>query len=366
MPANPFRHPFRIDAPTLRKAGLRPGGANLARIQEVPEDVRYLTINPAAFTHAYLLLGQSPLRFTTHLNYYLAGVNCFFDSTSATGCLEIPPEANTDIRRRLSEDLGVGLAAQFMVDVFGLGWDTITQIPNNAALSKKRPDFIGFTSDGQRYIFEAKGTTQFSGIEKAMSKAIGQVKSYPVGADSKFAIVSYLSADRRFFPSTSFVVDPPALPAIVKLDLETARLLHFEKSLQFVGMEELAVRYIVKLRNELSEKRRLEAAPDRIEYFREDRGAQEMQKRIEIDKGAAAKERIDGITYLGRTIRTSFPGDVHAQAFLGITPEAIDAGMKITASEKNGVTKVVESEERIVSTFTDGTVLRVSWGRRLT
>src|SRR5438876_6068448 len=239
----PIHHPYRIDAPTLERAASAAGSSRLLNSSQLPENVRFVAVNPAVFTHAYLLLGEHPQPFVSDLTLYLSTVRAFFERADAVGGINVPTGANSDSRRRLSEDLGVALAAFFMVEAFRLSWELISQIPQNSKLSKKRPDFQGYTATHQRYLFEAKGTTKLPTVEKTMSKALSQVKGYPESAEAKIAILSYLSADERFFPSTSFVVDPPALPEELKPDAETSRLLHFEKVLQYAGLPQTAKDY---------------------------------------------------------------------------------------------------------------------------
>src|ERR1043166_6753689 len=119
MNSTPFHHPYRIDDLTMQRVSLRASFGSLLRTSQLPESLRFLSVDPTRFTHAYLLLGKNPQRFDD-VSYYLATVNNFFERSDATGGIRIPSDANSDIRKRLCEDLGVGLACYFMVTLFGM------------------------------------------------------------------------------------------------------------------------------------------------------------------------------------------------------------------------------------------------------
>lgn len=357
----PFHHPYRIDAQTLTRAANAAGISRLLNSPQLPENVRFVSVNPAVFTHAYLLLGEQPQRFVSDLTLYLSTVRTFFERSDAVGGIYVPAGANPDSRRRLSEDLGVALAAFFMVEVFGLSWESISQIPQNTKLSKKRPDFQGFTTTSNRFLFEAKGTTKLQTVEKTMSKALTQVKGYPESAEAKIAIVSYLSADERFFPSTSFVVDPPMLPEEVKPDAETSRLLHFEKVLQFAGLPQTAKDYVSTLSHRLREKHRIDeggvvsiARTRRIEGFEE-----ELQQEFATESQPSGLEthRYHDSEFLGRSSENAAS---KIKVFFGVQRKALEAGVKFDAVAQPPATRLTVTETEISSVFADGTLLHIS------
>jgi len=356
-----FSHPYRVDEATLNSAAGFPGVAQLVQLPQLPDDVRMLNVDPIVFTHAYFLLGQHPQRFVNDLTLYLNGVRPFFERSNAEGGISLPGDANADSRRRLSEDLGVCMAAYFMVSLFGATWESISQIPANTKLSQKRPDFQGFTSNGQRFLMEAKGTTGLKSVEKFLSKAIEQVKRYPEPAAAKIAIVSYLCADKRFFPSMSFVVDPPALPERIQPDLLTSRQLHFEKVLQFVGLADTAKEYMSALSCKLRAKdlstrgevqfrveTRLERQMDKLvmHYNEEKKGLNESSFQVGTSKH-----------FIGRHIAQE---DASVKVFLGVTEEALTQGLCFNANQYKLETGVSESDGVVTSIFGDGTVLQLS------
>ena len=350
MPNTPFHHPFRIDAPTLIRTAIAAGGNHLLNSSQLPQNVRFVAVNPAVFTHAYLLLGDQPQRFVNDLSLYLSTVRTFFERADATGGINVPASANPDSRRRLSEDLGVALAAFFMVEVFGLTWESISQIPQNSRLSKKRPDFQGFTAANHRYLFEAKGTTKLPTIEKTMSKALSQVKGYPETAAAKIAIVSYLSADERFFPSTSFVVDPPALPEEVKPDAETSRRLHFEKVLQFAGLSQTAKHYLSALSHKLREQHREEQgnAPSPARRRRIEKLQSELREEFveEARPGGLERIRVQDEEFLGRT---SAENTSNLKVSVSASLRILDAGVGFEPPEKARQSRLDVSEHEIAS-----------------
>lgn len=326
---------------------------------ELPDNVRAILVNPVDFTHAYLLLGQHPQRFVNDLTLYLNGVRPFFERADANGGLSLPSDANADSRRRLSEDLGACMAAYFMVKVFGLSWESITQIPANTKLSKKRPDFQGFTATNQRFLFEAKGTTGLKSVEKFLSKAIDQVKDYPEPAEAKIAIVSYLSADDRFFPSTSFVVDPPALPEGFQPDVLTSKQLHFEKVLQFVGLTDTAKEYTSVLSSKLRASHLSEDGMATIRFSR--RLARQialfsMHFNAEKERLDLHTVRIGDFSYIGRHI---FQNQTRVKAFLGVSEATLNAGVQFDVTSQSIEAGVVEADGVLTSTFGDGTIFQL-------
>lgn len=357
----PFHHPYRIDAPTLARAASAAGSTRLINSSQLPENVRFVAVNPAVFTHAYLLLGEQPQRFVSDLTLYLSTVRTFFERADAVGGINVPAGANSDSRRRLSEDLGVALAAFFMVEVFGLSWESISQIPQNSKLSKKRPDFQGYAAANQRYLFEAKGTTKLQTVEKTMSKALTQVKGYPETAEAKIAIVSYLSADERFFPSTSFVVDPPALPEEVKPDAETSRLLHFEKVLQFAGLPQTAKDYVSTLSHRLREKHRIdEGASPSVARTRRIEGLEEELRgefAEEVQPNNLETHRFRDFEFLGRSSESA---NSRLKVFFGAQRQALEAGIRFDPVSQSSRPELMVSDTEVSSVFPDGTLLQVT------
>lgn len=357
----PFHHAYRIDAPTLARAMSAVGGNRLLSSSQLPESVRFLAVNPAVFTHAYLLLGEHPQRFASDLTLYLSTVRAFFERANAVGGINIPAFANSDSRRRLSEDLSVALAAYFMVEVFDLSWASISQIPQNSKLSKKRPDFQGYSPANVRFLFEAKGTTKLPSVERTMSKALSQVKGYPEPAEAKIAIVSYLSGDERFFPSTSFVVDPPALPEEVKPDAATSSLLHFEKVLQFAGLPQTAKEYVATLSQKLREQHRVEEGGS-TSYARE-RRIRKFQDELrdsfleESQPHAPHSIRFQDTDYFGQTLASEKSS---ITTFFGVRRDVLEAGVAFESANLSQVSRLYFSENEITSIFPDGTILRLT------
>ena len=355
MATSTIHHPVRIDGPTLVRAATSGIPGNLLTSPQMPANVKFLVIDPLIFTHAYFLLGEQPQRFTNDLSLYLACIRTFFERADVEGGIKIPEIANSDSKRRLSEDLGVGIAAYFMVDVFGLQWGSISQIPQNSKLSKKRPDFQGYGATG-RDIFEAKGTTKLTKIEPALSKAIGQVKGYPEQAEAKIAVITYLSADERFFPSSSFVVDPPAMPEAVPPDESTSRMLHFEKALQFAGKPEAAKIYLRDLSLLLRESKRENTVPDAfLPYYQPPKTT--GIDRITISRTEPSHIEVVqayGFEFEGRTYHSE-----GVTVFTGMERKTLEAGLAFTGPDTPLQKFTEESDGASTSVFDDGTLLRI-------
>lgn len=346
-----YRHPVRVDQKIAFASAL---GAELQPVADAPRGTYILSFRPITFIHAYALLGSNPQRLGADLRLYLATVISFFSSHESSEDSHVSLEAITvtDARRRLSEDLGVALASLFMVSAFGVSWDTITQIPANRKLSKKRPDFEAFDAAEKRYLFEAKGTTVLSRMESALDKAIGQVKTYPEGAREKLAIVSYLAADARLFQSHTFVVDPPTLPDSFPPTTEVARLLHGEKLFQFAGFPRTAAEYVkalaIYLRQEAQQTSRFAPRDGELQsIFEEER--QSEQHRVFEYRGRG---------FIGMQVAHATSG---ASMLFGVAREKLDQLLQLSTSEDR-TEREPAAEENRASLFDDGSIILIEGG----
>ncbi len=355
-----FHHLYRLDAPTFQQARDRPGLVKLLQSPQLPESARFLALDPLVFTQAYMLLGESPQRFGSDLSLYLATVQAFFRAANTDGGLSLALLPNPDAKRRLSEDLGVALSSIFMVDLFELPWQSISQLPQNSSLSKKRPDFQGFCPNGDRYLFESKGTTKLASIESSLTKALAQVKAYPEPSSARFAIVSYLSADDRFFPSTSFVVDPPGLPKGVIPDPDTSRSLHFEKVLEFAGLTSLANAYTAVLSAKLAEAQRSEQLGE-LTFRRTSRlndQVRSLKRQLEARITSIGDERLQ-INDL-EVVSSRFNDPVTGIAVIwGVAIAALRAGLEFVGRGSFPPASIASDGNTLTSVFDDGTFVRL-------
>jgi hypothetical protein len=262
--------------------------------------------------------------------------------------LTLAAVATSDARRRLSEDLGVALAALFMVQGFDVLWGTIAQIPANARLSKKRPDFEAFDSAGVRFLFEAKGTTGLGNVEKALHKALSQVKAYPEQAARKLAIVSYFAADERLFPSYTLVVDPPALPDTVAPTDDVARLLHGQKLFEFAGLPQTADAYLRTL------SKHLRAEGGQISRFAPRDPELWRVYQAEVKRPDILQFERDGTSYLGH--RADASGIANALVF-GVAKSRLERLLLMTPTEELEVKESGGSD--VSSLFDDGSIVLI-------
>ena len=346
-----IQHPVRIDASTEK---MIPSSALLTKNLEAPERSFFLTFPPDIFIQAYVLLGDSPQRFGADLAFYLATVNTFFakSPTVQTGFVSLVGISQTDTKKRLSEDLGVALSSLFMVEAFGIPWDTIAQIPLNSKLSKKRPDFECFDAAGNRYLFEAKGTTALASVDGALSKAIAQVKKYPEAANTKLAIVSFLSSDERLFPSQTFVVDPPSLPDNIPPTKRVAQLLHGEKVLQFAGLPQTAAAYLKALSVILKE----ESAGDGVPSYSYKWKLKALSTKLEeeIKQNNLQAREVKNANFVGRNI---FEGQ-GVRIFAGVNRRQLEALTNLQFLSAGDTYLSLEGDDRH-SFFSDGTCLLI-------
>lgn len=158
-----------------------------------------------------------------------------------------------------------------MVQSLQICWESITQIPQNRKLSKKTPDFLGFNSSHERFIYESKGTTQPQSIEAAMARALEQSKGYPETATGKFAIVPYFPTGSKVTPPFTFVSDPP-ISDIFLPEKSNSILLHYTYVLKFIGLDNTLQAY----ENLLVEKFRLDDQEGVLFSFSPNNGLQRL------------------------------------------------------------------------------------------
>ena len=320
-------------------------------ISSVHSNTQRAEIDPALYAHVYHLLGSNPTRFTSDLRFYIASACTFFDGQPQAQLINVPSDANTDFKKRLSEDMGVALASTFMSAAFDICWESISQIPANSKLSKKRPDFQSYRRGDtvKPYIFEAKGTTMLSSVEKATSSGLQQAKGYPVASHAKLVLTSYLSADSRYFPSATFVIDPPG-PSSEYIDSDISILLHFEKTLQFAGLLKTSALYISLLSKLLKDGKMRIASTQEMSY-RQRLEAQALREAYEEESRDIQSLSTDNREYIGQ--RYEIKG---ATLFFGADRDKIENGIKFTPSEVEYEQRQITGESSLRSHLDDGTL----------
>jgi hypothetical protein len=195
-------------------------------------------INPLVFSHYSFLLGSNLKSFGSDLSLYLATIERFFSSAGVVGQITVY-NSTEDYKRRISEDLGVGLSTYIMLEMTKGSITTIAQIPKNKNISQLTPDFQGYSANNSLFIYEAKGTTVLSSIAKQVARARKQVKSYPLATKSKFLCVTYLAGQDDLSTSHTIIADPAADASFI-LEIKLSRLLHLYHVLSFIGLPKSA------------------------------------------------------------------------------------------------------------------------------
>lgn len=190
--------------------------------------------DPFVVDHAMLLLGQNASRFGTDLSYYLNSVVLFLKRTNGAQFFSMPA-GGSDFKRRYSEDIGVTLASLLMVEVFGLQWHTISQIPGSTGPKQRYPDFVGFEAGGGKKVYEAKGTTTPDSIDSVRSSAKEQLASFKEAGVSKYAVVSYITSSPALLPSMMFLSDPPV--ELPRMSQFLSIALHFQRVLEYSNLQ---------------------------------------------------------------------------------------------------------------------------------
>ncbi len=316
------------------------------------------TFNPIVFGHASLLLGKNPNRFGYDLSTYLATLELFFRRKPQEGFLTIN-SGSSDFKKRLAEDIGAGLAALFMVMSFEIGWETISQIPQNRKLSKYTPDFLGLTKNDERFIFEAKGTTQPGAVEGAMSKALTQAKSYPEEAVNKFAIVSYFPSSVKQVPPVTFVADP-AISDTFPPGRENSTLLHYAKVLEYAGLAQTRAAYEHLLSIGFDIERKESGAMHSAYKPYLLRGPiNEIQTVFSSEVGEENRLSWRDRMFVGWR-RSASRRDERLSIFLGVDEKYISRILQLETDIPASEDVHVEDEREIASVFSDGTILRIT------
>lgn len=328
-------------------------------LQSIEQNICVFEFDSVIFAHALMLLGQNRNRFGYDLSLYLNTVIYFFNnSTTAVNGLIVIDKGSSDFKKRISEDLGVAISSLFMVQSLQLKWETITQIPQNRKLSKKTPDFLGFNSDSERFIYESKGTTQPQTVESVMSKALEQSKGYPEIATRKFAIVSYFPTGGKSMPPFTFIADPPIYDIFIP-ERDNSTLLHYTYVLNFVGLENTLQAYETmlvekfKLDRQDEQERSLFPLPRNLGLQRF-----QSQTRQAFDQERLTREVFEweNRTYIGRYL--DIPGAIN-RPFVGVHLETIDQILRLDTNLAEFVDARFRSNGEEISIFSDGTIFKV-------
>ncbi len=203
-------------------------------------DTMYLgLIDPYEFAHANMLLLSKAARKKNHLRFYVSQVyNFFCGPTEESHCHIDFHGLDSQEKKRLAEDFGVGMSALFMVKCFGLEWDTVAHLP----LKKEpTPDFIGFSGE-EPYIFEAKGTSIPGAVEAAVAKGKRQKDNYLQPANLKLVFCTFIpSNDSQTLPFT--VIDDP-VPGPIEVTKSMAKMRHALLMLNFAGFYKSSAAYL--------------------------------------------------------------------------------------------------------------------------
>lgn len=229
---------IKIDSNTIKEPIYSEIVSAVRTMESVEHDVFVFEFCPLEFTHAQNLLSQHPETYGQDLSFYLPNVATHFNQTEQNREISLG-FGGDDFKRRMAEDMGVGMAALFMHKAFGVSWKTILQIPSNNKLVAKRPDFQGNNDRNEIFLFEAKGTTCPKNVAKQINQGLEQVKAFPKESRTKYVVASFFSGAVNTFPSTVFVVDPPGEGKIIE-DRNRAIALHYVHVLKFLGLDQQA------------------------------------------------------------------------------------------------------------------------------
>lgn len=346
-----INHIFRINRETFKNFPTHILQGHPALTQIAP-DIYMIFLTRAEVAHAYSLLCGNPNNHEDGISFYFLSALESFPHASRNGNQFSLVRASEDRKRRFSEDIGVIVGCFIMHYLFKIDWATISQI---SMLKKKgkRPDFQGY-SGSDFYVFETKGTSVLSSVEKAAAAGCDQLLHAPPGAVEKAVISTYIPGSTPHGPAFSIVADPPTeLPR--KLSSYESRVLHLLKIFQFMGELEAASTTIKEINNYLKK----ETFDDSFHAYRGswalsmDNIAQTAVKKLK-ERLRAGKKRGD---YIGKSgeIRK---GETIIKYFRGVNFDLIERNLesdeplpevKFTTDQKNSLESI----------FTDGTMFAI-------
>lgn len=194
-------------------------------------------VDPIRLTHA--IADFTSASTGLGMNHYIRGFSGYLTEAVSPTALHLP-DGGQDYRRRAAEDCGVGLACMLVNDM-GVPWRNITQVPESTKLRARRPDFVALRQ-GQELVFEAKGTSDPSGVAKMISKAKEQLHAYDRPVSAKVAIASYvpMGVDDHLIAHT-VAVDPPFdRTTMLEYALENLNDVVLYRVLRFAGLAKTA------------------------------------------------------------------------------------------------------------------------------
>ena len=142
---------------------------------------------------------------------------------------------DSEIKKDISEDLGIGLSVLIADYFYNIEWSTLAKIPLTSGQSK--PDIRCFTSESQEIVIEAKGTIHESTRKKQKAKSLEQKIKVP--ADIRISSCSLLKNEAI---SDAEFIDPPVIPPNDKKYTELLlKVDHYSRIFNFIGQKELSL-----------------------------------------------------------------------------------------------------------------------------
>lgn len=346
----------RLDNETIPESVIQKLNSN-KKFKNFSENIYIFEFDDVEFSHALELLGKNPNRFGSDLQDYLNGALFRLGKIPTNPYVTID-FGTQDFKRRASEDFGVGFSSLFMVELFNLGWESISQIPRNKNISKFA-DFMAI-SGNDTHIFESKGTTQAHKISEVMNKAIEQAKSHGNSMASKFAFVSYFPNNKKNFPPFMFISDPP-LTEDSFMNKEYTLMLHYKNVLEYSQFKDTMQKFInllkQKIRIDLLEKDvyilKLEREKNKFERLKGD-----LNGTFEKDFEKLDKMKYNDLEFVGKYIKQE-RGELSIKLFMGIETKILRKIMGLQTDIKFLENGFFENGERKTSIFSDGTIFDV-------
>lgn len=349
-----------LDGETIKDNLKNQISANNNSLKLVENNLYLFEFDDVVFAHALLLMGQHPNRFGYDLSHYISSAVYFFKKLNTDGFIQLAI-GSSDFKRRAAEDLGVSVSSLFMVQSFGLRWETIAQIPLNRKFSKYTPDFFGFDHNRNRFIYESKGTTHSEKIELTMDKALQQAKSYPESATNKIGIVSFFPSGKKTFPSFTFVADPPvSISNVFPPDEPHSIMMHYLKVLEYSGFEETRNAYedLLKAKFKIDRSKEEEFALS----YRDELDLEKLQKQVLTLYRAEVKNRSQyewrEYLFVGRLVKIDLE-DVSLEIFMGVEIKTLETILSLNSAIPKFENLKEQREQERNNLFSDGTLFRI-------
>jgi len=171
---------------------------------------------------------------------------------------------NDKTKRELSEDIGVGMAAIIVDELFGIDWSTISYV---TGINGRRPDIACYTVDGRKIVFEAKGSTNKYTRNSLLNYAVLYQKNV-IPANINLAVGTFVTTLDEGEQSNVVVRDPPINNEKIDINSKVIlKTLHYSRAFNFINQYELS-KYFYYMKKRIKNGRDFPEYRDKLALFK--------------------------------------------------------------------------------------------------